>query len=334
MKRKVSTTQEPEETRLLIRYLLGDLLEEEQEKIEDRYASDDSFYFKLLAIEDELIDSYVLGQISRDDRRKFEQAYLSSPYRLKKVESNKIFLELVTRKLAPVPWYQRLIEFLQRASARQQVSLKYSFATLFLVGMLVALLSWLLVERIRQRDKLAQANSQWNQKQNEYERQIAELKRSGASSQPTPPVPPDQPNTGDPGKQASVQPRPSTVAFVLPRVSVRALKGELNAPSPLVIHRGTDFVRLIVDLEPNDYPEHKISLQKIGDDDFQFIATLAKGQRGFSTRKIVLNLSADLFETQDYILKVTATDPSQQILAFGHLQVINKNLVRKNPDAR
>jgi hypothetical protein len=328
MKRKVSTTQEPEDTRLLIRYLLGDLIEEEQEKIEERYASDDNFYFKLLAIEDELIDSFVLGQISPDDRARFEQVYLSNPHRLKKVESNKIFLELVTKQLSPrAPWYQRPVESLRRAFAGQYVSFRYAFATLLLVGILGASIGWLLWDR-RWRAERAQANSEWTQKQHEYERQIAELKQRNTDSQPTPS--PVLPVAGGPEERPPVHHRSSIVMFVLPRGGVRAPRGESNALKPLVIWRGADLVRLTVDLEPNDYPEYRISLQKIGEDKARFITTLSKNQPGFSAREIVISLPADLFETQDYILKVTATDPSEEILAFRHLQVINKNLVRKN----
>jgi len=231
MKSKVSTTQEPEDTRLLIRYLLGDLGEEEKEKIEERYASDDSFYFKLLATEDELIDAYVLGQISADDRARFEQAYLGNPYRLKKVESNKIFLELVTKKLAPPPWYQRPIEFVQRALTAQYVSFKYAVAALLLIGVFGALFGWLFLERMRLRNELAQAN----QKQSEYERQIAALKQSSASPQPTPsPVLPEQQNASTSHSLLSLNRSKSSKANSEPGYST-AFRSEQSLPPSVAL---------------------------------------------------------------------------------------------------
>jgi hypothetical protein len=324
--------QEPEDTRLLIRYLLGDLIEEEQEKIEERYSSDDNFYFKLLTTEDELIDSYVLGEISQSDRKKFEQAYLSNPYRLKKVESNKIWLELVARRLAPTPWYQRIIESLQRTLVSQRVSFNYSLAGLLLVGLLCGVLGWLLWERMRLRGELAQANSQLNQKEIDYERRIAELNqsRSNLPPEPSPGLPAQQQVSVPEKKETKAPGRSYVVAYVLPRVGVRTPNGAPESLKPLVIRRGTNLVRLTVDLEPNGYSEYKISLQKIGEPKI-WDRSLSKNQPGFSARRIVINLPADLFETQDYILKVTASDPAdEQILAFRHLTVINENLSKTN----
>jgi hypothetical protein len=337
MKTRLSTTEPPEDTRILIRYLLGDLVEEEQDEIEQRYSSDDNFYFKLLATEDELIDSYVLGEISQSDRGKFEQAYLKNPHRLKKVESNKIWLASVAKQLAPVPWGQRLGESLKRAFAVPRVSLNYRFAGAVLIAVLFGSLGWLLWDRMRLRGQLAQINSEWNQKANEYERQIAALRQGEINSRPTPSPLPTSPTS--PGVQAGTNPEKhapkvqslsSFVAYIFPRVNARSPSGESEGSKPLVIRHGADLVRLTVDIEPNTYAEYKISLQKIGEPAF-WDRSLSKNQPGFSSNRIVINLPADLFETEDYIFKVTAFDPSgEQILAFRHLTVINQNLARTN----
>ena len=334
MKRGLSTMQEPEDTRSLIRYLLGDLNEAEQDKIEERYASDDSFYFKILATEDELIDSYVMGEISQEDRAKFEQAYLTNPHRLKKVESNKIFLELVTNRLSPVPWYQHLIHSLQRTLGGQHVRASYSFATLLLGGILFSWSGWLLWDRVRMRGELAQVNSQWNQKEDAYEREIAALKQrdTHAPPQPSPRSSPQEVGSQGPN-HVKAHGWSSIVGFVVPRGGVRAPTGEPKALKPLVILRGATVVRLTVDIQPNDYSEYRVSLQKIQkiDEPDSWSRTLSKDQPGFSTRKIVVNVPADYFENQDYVLKVTAFDPQgEQILALRNFTVINENLARAN----
>jgi hypothetical protein len=326
--------QERDETRLLIRYLLGDLSEVDQEKIEERYASDDSFYFKILAAEDELIDSYVLGEISQEDRKKFAEAYLSNPHRLKKVEANKIFLELVTNRLAPVPWYQRLIHSLQRTLGGQHLRIGYSFATVLLAGILFGLLVWLLWDRGRMRDELAQVNSQWNHKENEYEREIAALKQRDTTAPPqSSPTPgPQQLADAGPGK-VKAHGWSAIVGFIVPRGALRSPTGEPKALKPLVIWRGATMVRLTVDIQPNDYSEYRISLQKIqkiGETN-SWSRTLSREQSGFSTRKIVVHVPADYFENQDYVLKVTASDPQgEQILALRNFTVINENLASTN----
>jgi hypothetical protein len=333
MKRGPNTMQEPEDTRLLIRYLLDDLEEEEQEKIEERDASDDSFYLKLLATEDELIDSYVLGEISPEDRKKFEQAYLGNPHRRKKVEANELFLELVTNRPSPTPWYVHLVVFLQRTLVPQNLSFKPKYAAILLFGVLCGSLSGWFWKTSRMRDELAQANSQWRQMENAYLHQIEILKQSDVKPQPdSSPRLPNRPEVNDPGKkETKAHSWPSIVSFVVPRGPVRTPTGEPGALKPLVIWHGAGLVRLTVDLEPNDYSEYTISLQKIGDTKF-WNRTLSKNQPGFSSGKIVITVPADFFGNEDYILKVSAYDPldSEQILAFHSLTVINENLVQTN----
>jgi CheY-like chemotaxis protein len=70
---------------LLVRYLLGDLTEEEQGQVEDRVFEDSEYLGALEAAEADLIDSYVRGELSRLERR-FECRFLTSPQRQSKVE--------------------------------------------------------------------------------------------------------------------------------------------------------------------------------------------------------------------------------------------------------
>ena len=58
------------------RYLLKQLSVAEQQEIELRLLSDDSFSAELDIAEDELIDEYLAEELSRDERVKFEQNFL------------------------------------------------------------------------------------------------------------------------------------------------------------------------------------------------------------------------------------------------------------------
>ena len=58
---------------VLVRYLLGQLSEEEQEQIEEQYIGDGDFLDQLLVVEDDLIDDYVTGSLPAQDRLHFEQ---------------------------------------------------------------------------------------------------------------------------------------------------------------------------------------------------------------------------------------------------------------------
>ena len=76
---------------LLVRYLLGELSEEEQSQLEERYFADDDFYSELRATERDLIDDYVRGRLSGRRREQFESRFMASPERRQKVELARSF---------------------------------------------------------------------------------------------------------------------------------------------------------------------------------------------------------------------------------------------------
>ena len=69
-----------------VKYLLGNLTDEEQAQIEDRAFADGDYLSSLEATEADLVDAYVRGELSQADRRSFENRFLTVPERLRKVE--------------------------------------------------------------------------------------------------------------------------------------------------------------------------------------------------------------------------------------------------------
>jgi len=70
----------------LVRYLLGDLTEEEQVEIEERAFQDQRCRRSIEAAESDLIDAYVRGELSERERRQFEGRFFASAERRRKVE--------------------------------------------------------------------------------------------------------------------------------------------------------------------------------------------------------------------------------------------------------
>jgi hypothetical protein len=332
----LNATGESEDTRLLVRYLLDELSEGEQERVEERYASDETFYSKLLATEDELIDSYVLGDISNDDRARFEQVYLSNPHRRKKVESNRALLEMVDNVLSRPPLHRRLIASLRRTISNPHVTVSYSFAALLLIAALSGVVFWLLWERAQLHNELGQAKSQWNKQAELYEQQIATLKEPpSANPQPSPTAPVNQDLAPDRQKKEVTAPLrwSRIVAFAL-HGGGRTRGGEGGALKRLIIPRGAVLVRLTIDVVPNDFHKYKVSLQRPVEEN-GWEETVEAMPAGFSTKKIVVNVPATFFKHRDYILKVTGDSPDD-ILAFHHITAVNQNLpqARKTGETR
>lgn len=66
---------------LLWPYLLGDLSEADQERIEETLFSREEFVDELSVAEDDLIDAYVAGELTVQQRERFESFFLTSPRR-------------------------------------------------------------------------------------------------------------------------------------------------------------------------------------------------------------------------------------------------------------
>jgi hypothetical protein len=73
------------EERILRQYLLGELDEDEQEYIEERFITDRDFKERTLITEDELVEDYLSGELSEVEKKLFLGHFLSTPEQLRKL---------------------------------------------------------------------------------------------------------------------------------------------------------------------------------------------------------------------------------------------------------
>jgi anti-sigma factor RsiW len=102
----------------LVRYLLGELPDEDAERLDEQSIADDEFAARLRLVEDELVDAYASGRLTGERRRHFESFYLASPRRREKAAFAKRLLEAVEQdvrrrqgdvapaKRGPLAWWQ------------------------------------------------------------------------------------------------------------------------------------------------------------------------------------------------------------------------------------
>lgn len=101
-----------EEDRLL-RYLLGDALPDiEQNEIEERYFTDDSYFERILAVEDDLIDSHVQGRLSDAEKARFEKHFLASSRRREKWEAQRAIASFFRTRTEPAGLMNASLRFL------------------------------------------------------------------------------------------------------------------------------------------------------------------------------------------------------------------------------
>jgi hypothetical protein len=136
----------------LVRYLLGEALTDaEQAEIEERYFTDDVYFDRLLAVEDDLIDSYVRGGLSADERAQFEHNFLASNRRREKWEAQRAIASFFRARSKPTGFVSAWVQFFrsQTLGARTLAT-----ASAFIVIAAVIVLAWAYTDTHRKSDVL------------------------------------------------------------------------------------------------------------------------------------------------------------------------------------
>jgi hypothetical protein len=85
--------RQPDYEKLCEQYLLGELSEAEQAKLEEAYFADDSLFERFLAVKDDLLDAYSRGDLTDQKLEHFEQHYLTSEARRQRVEETRELIQ-------------------------------------------------------------------------------------------------------------------------------------------------------------------------------------------------------------------------------------------------
>ena len=84
-----------QDDKLIARYLLGELSEEEQTQLEERAFSDPDYLQQVRAGEKDLIDEYVRGELSDTMLPAFERRFFASEHRRRQIEFARAFTQVV-----------------------------------------------------------------------------------------------------------------------------------------------------------------------------------------------------------------------------------------------
>jgi hypothetical protein len=141
----------------LVRYLLGQLSEEEQVRIEEEYFGNQEWFTQLEVVEGELIDAYVCHQLSKKDRQAFEKAFLSVPERRQRIafaQALQVFVEQRKKTEATngkLSFYRTFLQFIR--------SQKLGFVPVAVALLLLLGCIWLIFDNVRMRNRLQQVQA-------------------------------------------------------------------------------------------------------------------------------------------------------------------------------
>ena len=297
--------------KLISRYLLGELTEEQQVEIEDRAFSDKDYLASITTVENDLIDEYVRGELSPADRQRFESRFLASAERRKRVEFAKALRTAFSESKVPEKnviqtatgwsWRESLYAFLNGLNPAARLA----FAAAAIV--VVAGAALLFVETLRLRRQVMQLQAASRAGQELQESLEAERKRNAELNARLDQEKQQREQTDESLRQLTETPEaknpapPPVIAAltVLPGLS----RGGGQKPT-LDLSNDASLVRLQIGIDPEEqYKSFAVELRTLaGRQVWNRENLAARTRRG--SRAVGLTLPATVLKSGEYELRL------------------------------
>jgi hypothetical protein len=293
--------------KLLTQYLLGNLSEEQQERIEGEFLRDDQSYEQLLALEDDLFYDYAQNKLSAGEREQFEKRFLFSEENRKRA----ILVSSLARKLSkaapvetaekgaagrePQPFWRSLKTYFVAQSAAMRVSL----AALAIVSLA---LIWLAVGIVRLRNEFNQFRAQRDGQEGQL-RQQAQQERARADELNLKLKRETDENAilRQEFDKMQAQRDLSVISLVLNPATAR---GQSPGMKKLYLQPGAGLLKLRLKLKREiEYNSYQVILLTAEGDE-KWSQDMLKAQRTGSGRSIMLSLPAGILGEGDYELRL------------------------------
>jgi hypothetical protein len=300
------------------RYLLGELSEQEQVALEQKYFGDPRVFKQVLQVESELVDAYARGQLTTEIRERFENSYLKHDARRQRVEFAKAFTTSIDEREAArnkfsqattnIPWWRGLLGMLggERPTLRLAVAV---------VAVLVVLSgAWMVVNNLRRRQQPAPIQAK--RENDEPRKQQPSPQTQQEQVEHTAQVPPA---TSQASPSPVTKPAPTIVSLALTVGGVRGSGS--GATQTLFIPAETTNAEIFLNLKDDNYPHYRASLQRIGGPEI-FVQTNIRPRSSKAGARFVFTVPARQLTNGDYALTLSG------ITAQGEVEDLSKSLFR------
>ena len=299
---------------LLTRFLLGESTERERAEVEDRLLSDEEFYERTIAAEDDLMDAYVRGELAASECERFEKAFLSSAPRRERLEFARGLAESATRLHAAgsagprsAPEESSHLKGFLAALFPSRPALSYALAAAAIV--VVAIGVWLAFERTRARVEPQQARTEGVTPQQAEQRPLQDdgsnvpsQQQQGAQDGTLPQEAGNVPPARTPEREPKPQAPPTRNVFAAITLAPGALR-DGSAAGSLVIPRGATHVRLRLELEGNDYQSYEAVVST--PEGRRVWAGPPRKERQKNAHSVVITLPAASLQRGDYVVELS-----------------------------
>jgi hypothetical protein len=291
---------------IIISYFLGELTEKEQIELEEEYFSDEKKYLQLQAVQNELIDAYMRGKLSEEQRERFEKHFLTSPWRRGRLEFAGALADYVSvpaaapEKVAPRQWsFLDLFRF-------QNPLFGLSMALAMLL--IIAGASWMVLEIFRLRAELEKAQSRQpvQPQSTERDKQLKELEQR--TNQLAEQLEREQNERARLERELEKGPQTGSPVFslILSPISVR----DGGGPTKLSISSTTRIVQAQLNFNSTyEYRTYRAQLET-SEGNEKWSRSGLKAQKKGAVKFVVVNIPAEIFTDNDYIIKLSGLTES------------------------
>ena len=298
---------------VMVRYLLGQLPEEDQLRLEEQFFTDDESYEQLLALEDELKYDYATGELAGSERERFKERFLVTPEDRKKLA----FSSALITKVAPPPeavvasevtstlskdnsWWRPLATFLNL----QNPVVRYSFAAAALMVVLGTV--WLIAERFRTgTPQMAEREPQSQQQESAQRNGQTNNAPASGQGQPTP----SQEQVVEQRQKKPAIPEDNSVPSIATFLLTPGLTRDGGEMRELVIGKASQ-VHLTLGLRRNtEHPSYRAVLRTLEGAEVWSQSGLSARRAG-ARQAVVVQLRSTLLAGGDYELILQGARPA------------------------
>lgn len=289
---------------LLTRYLLGELTEEEAERLDERSVADEEFSWRLNAVEDDLVDAYVSGELPGEQLERFKSFYLASPKRRQKVGFAEAMRKMGDESPAPAAAIASARSTrVGSGSEPEKVSFWRSFAVPGLhlqwgfagAAVAMALMAGFLFLQLgllkRQISGAESERAALDQRQQGLEKQLNEQRAANAQTKTE-----LERLRNEASRFGTIK---SIAVLLMPQTRGTGQPVSVSVPT------GIDSLPVHLELESDEFPEYLVTLKDPGSDEVVWRAARWKAGADGKNKSLAISIPAKVLKQQTYVVEVS-----------------------------